>query len=277
MTVQSPYPSPEQVATYYDTFAPLMQLVWDDNLHFGYWADDQDDSSVERATDRLTDLLIEKVGVAPGQRVIDIGCGVGKPALRLASATGAEVMGVSLNPAEVSQANDRAKAQGLDDRVHFECADAVDLPFPAQSFDAVWALESIVHMDRVSVLKEMARVLKPAGRLVLTDMFHFAPVPAEYLAMMNAALAVQQLTPLLLRDEYPGVMLDAGLEVVELIDISDHTKYTLPRMGQAFGREQEKIKARFGSRADAIIGTLTFPDGQPPPFGYLVMVADRSR
>lgn len=277
MLAQSSHPDPQEVASYYDVFAPLMQLVWDDNIHFGYWTDENDTSSVPEATDRLTDLLIEKIAVGSGQRVLDVGCGVGKPALRLATATGADVAGVSLNEAEVARANERAATDGLTDRVRFQVADALDLPFPADTFDAVWALESILHMDRPAALKEMARVLKPQRRLVLTDMFHRFPVPAEYRPMIDAALAAQQLTPAPMLDEYPGLVKAAGLDIVEIVDISAHTGFTLPRLGQAIGRDLEKIKDRFGSDADAIISSLTFPAGEAPEFGYLVLVAERTR
>jgi len=276
MTVsQGTHPSRQEVADYYDVFTPLMQLVWDDNLHFGYWLGETDDSSVQQATDRLTDFLIDKIAIAPGQRALDIGCGVGKPALRLAHATGAEVVGISLNQAEVDQANDRARTHRLDGRVRFRYADALALPFTSESFDVVWALESIVHMDRPAALAEMVRVLKPAGRLVLTDMFNRAPVPPEFQPMIQAALAAQRLTPLPLFDEYPRLLGQAGLDVVEFLDITAHTRYTLPRMAQRIRREEERIRALFGSRVDGIISSLTFPPGSTPDFGYLLVVADR--
>ncbi|MGB6161784.1 MAG: class I SAM-dependent methyltransferase [Pseudonocardiaceae bacterium] len=55
---------------------------------------------------------------------------------------------------------------------------SMELPFPAQSFDAAIALESIPHMpDRGQVLAQIYRVLRPGGRLVLTDFFERAPIP----------------------------------------------------------------------------------------------------
>jgi hypothetical protein len=121
----------------------------------------------------------------------------------------------------------------------------------------------------------MARVLKPGGRLVLTDLFHLMPVPAEFRPMIDAALAVQQLTPLLTRDEYARVVQAAGFDVVEFVDISAHTKYTLPKMAEAIVRDQKRITSLFGSQADAIVGSLTSA-ANAPGFGYLVLVAERA-
>ena len=55
-------------------------------------------------------------------------------------------------------------------QLDFQLVNAMDMPFADETFDAVWALESLFHMpDRLQVLGEIARVLRPGGRLVLTD------------------------------------------------------------------------------------------------------------
>src|SRR3954470_6701138 len=85
-------PTPDEMADFYNALGPLLRMSWGDNFHFGYWDGPSDTSSVEEATDRFTDLLIERLAVGPGDRVLDVGCGIGRPALRLASATGASVV-----------------------------------------------------------------------------------------------------------------------------------------------------------------------------------------
>jgi SAM-dependent methyltransferase len=161
------------MADFYRAMGSLLQMAWGDNFHFGYWEGPGDTSSVEEATDRFTDLLVERLRVGPGDRVLDVGCGVGKPAVRLASATGATVLGITVSVEQVEQGNERARAAALSERVSFQYADAMDMPFEDGSFDAVLALESIMHMDRPTVLREVARVLRPGGRWVFSTTHPF--------------------------------------------------------------------------------------------------------
>src|ERR1044072_4209593 len=61
-------PTPDQMADFYNGLGPLLRMAWGDNFHFGYWDGPSDTSSVEEATDRFTDLLIEGLAVGPAGR-----------------------------------------------------------------------------------------------------------------------------------------------------------------------------------------------------------------
>jgi ubiquinone/menaquinone biosynthesis C-methylase UbiE len=211
METQEVFPATD----YYEMVGPLLRRVWDDNFHFAYWLGPDDKASVSEATDRFTDLLIPKLGVGAGQRVLDVGCGLGKPAVRVAQATGAEVVGITISPYQIGVAGERAAAEGLADRVRFEVADGMATPFPDASFDAVLAFESIVHMDRARAVKEAGRVVRPGGRVVLTDLFDREDISAD-----EARERVGQPGALPRLDGYPALLAEAGLEIVELEDIS---------------------------------------------------------
>jgi SAM-dependent methyltransferase len=103
--------------------------------------------------------------------VLEVGCGSGGPALFLARTTGAQVTGVDVNEHGIAQANRLAQEQRLAGRVRFQRADASQLlPFAEESFDAVVCIDTINHLpDRLAVLGEWRRVLKPDGRLLFTD------------------------------------------------------------------------------------------------------------
>jgi O-methyltransferase StaMB len=68
------------------------------------------------------------------------------PGVRIARLTDARVTGISVSREQIKIANSFAESTGLAQRVVFQCANAMEPPFPAQSFDAAIALESIVHM-----------------------------------------------------------------------------------------------------------------------------------
>ncbi|MEU5976089.1 class I SAM-dependent methyltransferase [Streptomyces sp. NPDC047315] len=80
----------------------------DGNIHVGYWDDPADGGSLDQATDRLTDLVAGRLAAVPGQHLLDVGCGTGRPALRIARATGARVSGVSTSEEGITLARTRA-------------------------------------------------------------------------------------------------------------------------------------------------------------------------
>jgi SAM-dependent methyltransferase len=111
------------------------------------------------------------LGLGPGSRLLDVGCGSGGPALYLARAFGAHVTGADRNPEGIATAARLAEQQGLADVSRFVTADAGQpLPFDDGQFDAVVCIDAINHFpNRAGVLQEWHRLLKPGGRLLFTD------------------------------------------------------------------------------------------------------------
>jgi cyclopropane fatty-acyl-phospholipid synthase-like methyltransferase len=106
-----------------------------------------------------------------GGRVLEVACGSGGPALRLAELTGCEIVGIDVHDDGIRQAQTMAQTRGLKQRAHFERLDANEpLPFTDQSFDALLCIDAINHFpDRAQVLAEWRRVLRAGGRLLFTD------------------------------------------------------------------------------------------------------------
>ena len=136
----------------------------------------------------------DRLRLAPGERVLDLGCGEGRHCHGLHMLGGVEVVGVDLDEPSLEKA--RAGLETLPPRrpddptkTSFSVADATALPFPDDSFDALICSEVLEHLpDYPAAIKEMRRVLKPGGRLCVTVprawpekiCWRFAPPPKGY-------------------------------------------------------------------------------------------------
>ena len=114
--------------------------------------------------------LLDRALLMPGNVVLDVACGIGIPTLAAAAivAPGGHVTGVDIAPGMIELARTRAMNRGLTN-VTFREGDAESLTLPDESFDVVLSGMGLVHVpDRGRALREMARVLKPGGRLALS-------------------------------------------------------------------------------------------------------------
>lgn len=117
------------------------------------------------------DRFLPPLGLSSGKTLLDIACGSGGPALRIATKTGCSLVGIDLHEQAISTARALAQKQGLGDRAEFQVANASKhLPFPDAHFDAITCIDAINHLpERPRVLSDWARILKPGGRLLFTD------------------------------------------------------------------------------------------------------------
>jgi SAM-dependent methyltransferase len=118
----------------------------------------------------LTRRLAERLRLRPGERVLDVASGRGATALLLAGEYRAEVHGVDLSPANVALARGAAHAAGLAARAAFQAGDAERLPVDDGTFDAVVCECALCTFpDKPAAAAELARVLRPGGRVGITD------------------------------------------------------------------------------------------------------------
>ncbi|MEU5980296.1 methyltransferase domain-containing protein [Streptomyces sp. NPDC047315] len=271
--------SPFDVGQLYDRNSAVVDAAAAGNVHFGYWHDETDPSSLEEATDRLTDLVVERLAPGPGQRLLDVGCGTGKPAVHVAS-RGARVTGVSISHREVALARARVAAAGrsdLFDRVDFQVADAMALPFPDASFDGVWAVESLTHMsDRAAALSEAFRTLRPGGRIVICDFLLRAPVTGEKAESVRRMCELFRAPSLAGPEEYRAAIADAGLVLSEFQDIGEHVRPTYLALAEALAAveapAEEAAAVEFLASVDLLPRIAALPEA-----GYVLAVARRPK
>lgn len=128
--------------------------------------------------------LARAAGVAADDRVLDVGGGIGGPARQLAHRFGCHVTVLDLATEYCAVGETLTARTHLGDRVTFVNASALDMPFRDASFDLVWTQHASMNIeDKVGLYREIARVVRPGGRLALFDVFagpnqpiHF-PVP----------------------------------------------------------------------------------------------------
>ncbi len=234
-------PEKKAVADFYDNAIPMFSRI-DTNVHVGYWDSPADESTLQEATVRMTDVVAELLKAQPGDRILDVGCGLGAPAIRIAQSVDVEIVGIATSPKLIAEANKAAVVAGVSDRVMFETVDAEDMPYPASSFDSVIAIESLVHMsDRPRVFKNISHVLRPGGKLVLTDRIEIAePTSHERTVVDNyRKLAFQ--SPFMRLDDYVAALISAGLLPLEFRDITAETSRHQIHTIESLNRQAEEL------------------------------------
>jgi SAM-dependent methyltransferase len=136
---------------------------------------------------RSAEELVAAAGVAPGDQVLDIGCGTGVVARAAAtrSGTAANVTGADVSAGMLEAATRFAAEAGLAEITWLEC-DAAAMPLPDAAFDVALCQQGLQFMpDKPGAMAEMARVLKPGGRLALSVWKTRSPLGAAFTTVLD--------------------------------------------------------------------------------------------
>jgi 27-O-demethylrifamycin SV methyltransferase len=216
----------------YDRVTKAWELLLGDDLHFGYFEKPQ--VPLGAATARLTREMADWVQPIRETKVLDVGCGIGGPALFLAQTTGCHVTGISTSSVGVQTASKRAEALGFADRAQFFERNGMANGFSDRSFDCIWIMESSHLMERKdNLLAESARALRPQGRLILCDIMVKNTIPFQYLVRnlaefenLNTVFGKQHVE---LMETYKQLAENNGLSVLRTADLSEPVFPTMQR------------------------------------------------
>jgi ubiquinone/menaquinone biosynthesis C-methylase UbiE len=146
-----------QIASEFDQIKNRLKMTW--------MAGDYDLFS--RFMERDAEVFYRRLGVAPGSRLLDVGCGAGQLAL-IAARAGAKVTGCDISTNWLEKARERAAAEGLS--VNFDEGDAEELPYADGQFDAVVSLIGAMFAPRPErVAAELKRVCRPGGMIAMAN------------------------------------------------------------------------------------------------------------
>ena len=164
----------QDIINYYDHTQPHYRQWWkmDESmgLHYGVW--DPSTKNLSEAIVNTNAQLAEMGRLSKNDKILDAGCGVGGSAIFLAKKYGSKVNGITLSKRQVKTAISFAEKRRVGHLTNFEEMDYTQTRFPDSHFDVVWAIESMqTATDKSLFFKEMKRVMKPDGRLLLADVF----------------------------------------------------------------------------------------------------------
>jgi tocopherol O-methyltransferase len=235
--------SVDAVRDHYDRLSVYYRALWGEHIHHGYW---EDGESPARAQVKLVERLAARARIQRGSRVLDVGCGVGGPAIWLAQNLSCSVLGLTISPVQARMAAEKARAEGLDSLVRFEVGDANRLRLPAEFFDVVWVIECSEHIaDKARFIESCARVLKPGGVLALCAWLSADPHARPEHARLIADVCRGMLCPRLasMRD-YTGWMRASGFTGIEAEDITRRVEETWARCSALVSRPEVRIPLR---------------------------------
>ena len=164
----------KDVAEYYNTTLNHYEKWWKLKtglaLHYGIWT-----KGIKTFPESLVNtnrILMELSGISDSEKILDAGCGVGGSAIFLIQNKNVLVTGISLSEKQVTYANQRSRQLMLDRKASFYVMDYGKTPFLPESFDVVWACESLSSApEKDEPIKEAYRLLKKGGRLIMSDFF----------------------------------------------------------------------------------------------------------
>lgn len=211
---------------YYDRVMPAWRLIMGCNLHYGYF--EFPGQSLDAATQNLTLRVASCAKLTSGLDVLDVGCGDGQASCYLAEHFNCRVVGISTGQKGVEEACRLSEQRGLSPSVQFMVRDGMDNGFPDGSFDRVWVMQSSHFMlDKRTLLKECARVLRPGGRMALADIIMRVSLTKlevvrhrDEFALLHRVFGRAKMETL---NVYQSAAEEVGLGVTVLEDISDKT------------------------------------------------------
>ena len=215
------------VTHHYDVGNDFYALVLGPTMVYSCAVWERPDTGLDAAQEAKLDLVCRKLGLRPGMRLLDVGCGWGSMALHAAERHGADVVGVTLSGEQATLARKRAAEAGLADRIEIRVQDYRDVD--DGPFDAISSIGMAEHVGRAQMpayTAHLAGLLRPGGRLLN----HAIAWNAGETDWDDDTFIARYVFPdgeLLSLGEMVGAVESAGLEVLDVEALRRHYALTL--------------------------------------------------
>jgi cyclopropane fatty-acyl-phospholipid synthase-like methyltransferase len=167
-----------------------------------------------------TDALAHHAKINESTHVLDLCCGLGGPARYLAYHYGCRVTGVDMNTDRLAGAVRLTERTKLQDRVLFHHANALQTGLADETFDVIVSQEAFCHIpNKKALITECARLLKPDGRIVYTDILARSSMTNEIRSRLETEMVFSELST---SEQYCHLLEEKGCEVIEVEDLSDN-------------------------------------------------------
>ena len=225
--------SNQDIADYYDQTEEHFQQFWKLSqaraLHYGIWYPET--RTFVESLNNTNKLVAEWGEVNKKSYVLDAGCGIGGSSLFLAQHHGCKVRGVSLSRKQVSKATKMVRAEKLDELATFQCESYTALSLPDNSFDVAFAIESMSSSQQTEAfLREMYRVLKPGGRLIVLDFFKAKDVKIESVPDLRIFLNCWAINDVESFDGFGQLSVDHDFEIKRAENLNKEIRKSAKRM-----------------------------------------------
>lgn len=211
----------QKIQRHYNLVSPYYHDLWGIHLHHGFWHGNEDK---ETAQENLTRELVKRVSLAPGSKILDVGCGMGGSSIFLAKELKARVTGITISQLQVAMATQFAKEAGIS--IRFMVMDADNLTFD-EHFDYIWSIEAISHFsDPQSFFRRASNLLPKGGRFAVIDWFKSdfldASTHKQYVTPIEKGMMVHLWT----RKDYLRFLEESNCKIIYEADISTFVSKT---------------------------------------------------
>jgi len=223
--IASPSVRKSSIRVHYDVATLFYRLLWGPHIHHGYWTSDESPRDAQLA---LTERLASLARIRRGDRVLDVGSGMGGSSIHLAKTRQCHATGVTLSPVQRAWSALSATMQGVGRQTHFRCADAERIEFESQTFDVLWSVECTEHLfDKPAFFRRAAPWLKPGGRVAICAWLAGDDLDAASSRQQVRDVCEGFLCPSLGNaNDYCEWMTSAGLRVEQVQDWTPHVART---------------------------------------------------
>ena len=266
---------------HYDLSNDFYSLILDPQLAYscGYWRSEEDGYTVADAQRDKFELVGRKLGLGPGARLLDVGCGWGSMSLYAAEHFGAQVVGVTIAAEQKRFVDARIVERGLQDRVEVRLQDYRDVP--DGDFDAVVSLEMGEHVGQrgyPAYAKVLHDRVRPGGRVLVQQMSRRGRHPGGGPFIESFIAPDMHMRPV---GETVDLIEASGLEVRDVHALREHYVRTVAAWHQTFEDNVEQVVALVGEevarvwRLYLVGGAMAFRDGRMGVDQILAVRPDR--